>query len=227
MPTDYWHDPAFGQPGERAFQILASMFGLRRPVDEKLWVPWSLDQNDPVLHACLPWKKKNILLCPTSESPRKQMAFERWEAIVDRLRCDDFLVVQLGRRNDPHVRGTYSLLGLTTTRQAITLMRRFDLVLGVDNFLMHAAHLCEVPAVILWGPTDHRVYGYAGHVHMQAPACANLKDCIAPHNSHVYATECPKGPAHCMDQLALDSIYQAAREVLTGSRCSAPSPPPG
>ncbi|HEY3354156.1 MAG TPA: glycosyltransferase family 9 protein [Polyangia bacterium] len=215
LPTDYWHHESFGPPDARAFQILARMFGLAAPVEERLFVPFPLEE-DPILAARLPWRRRNVLLCPTSDSPRKQMAFERWDALVARLRRDDAFVVQLGRAGDPYVRGAYSLIGLTTPRQAIALMRRFDLVLTADSFLMHAAHLCGVPAVVLWGPTDHRVYGYAGQVHLQAPPCRDAADCIAPGNTAAYGTVCPKGAAHCVDQLDPGAVYEQARAALAG-----------
>jgi hypothetical protein len=183
--TDYWHDASFGPPENRPYQILARMLGLATPVAEELYVPWPTDQDDPVLFGRIPWQTRNVLLGPTSESPRKQPASPRWEAIVAALRATGLGVVQVGRERDPYVRGAFNLLGLTTSRQAIGLIHKFDVVLTVDSFLMHAAHLCAAPAVVLWGPTDHRVYGYAEQIHLQAEPCAEAHECIAPGNSQV------------------------------------------
>jgi ADP-heptose:LPS heptosyltransferase len=215
--TDYWHHASFGPPENRAYQILARMFGLRTPVTEELYVPWPTDEGDPVLFARIPWRPRNVLLGPTSESPRKQPAPPRWEAIVEALRRTGLGVVQVGRGSDPYIRGAFDLLGLTTPRQVIGLIHRFDAVLTVDSFLMHAAHLCAAPAVVLWGPTDHRVYGYSEQTHLQGSPCSDSPECIAPGNSQVYGTECPKGEDHCLNEVPIDAVVAAVLEAL-GSR---------
>jgi hypothetical protein len=223
LQTDYWHDPAFGPPEHRAYQILARMFGLEPPVAEELFVPWPVREDDPVLDARIPWARHNVLLGATSESPRKQPSPPRWEEIVTALRAAGLGVVQVGRDRDPYVRGTFNLLGLTRPRQVIGLIHEFDVVLTVDSFLMHAAHLCGAPAVVLWGPTDHRVYGYAEQIHLQAAPCADAHECIAPGNSQVYATECPKDDEHCVLQLPVEAVVAAVHDALRHRRAPAPA----
>ena len=214
MGTDYWSMEGFGRPDQRAYQVLAGMFGLKTPVEERLYVPWELE-DDPILQEFIPWQKTNIMICPSSNSPRKQMAEERWEYLVTRLRGDGANVVQVGERSDRYIRGAYSLLGLTTPRQVVSLLRRFDAVLTSDNFLMHAAHLCGTRALVLWGPTDHRVYGYPHHVHMQSTPYERCADrCIGPGRGSVYTTECLEDSAHCMNQLDMGAVYRAACNVI-------------
>jgi hypothetical protein len=225
--TDYWHDPAFGPPQNRAYQILARMVGLEPPVPEELFVPWPSREEDPVLFARIPWRPRNVLLGPTSESPRKQPVPERWEAVVSALRGAGLGVVQVGRSSDAYIRGAFSLLGLTTPRQVIGLLHRFDVVLTVDTFLMHAAHLCGTPAVVLWGPTNHLVYGYADQIHLQGEPCADAHACIAPGNSQVYDTECPKGDEHCLNAVPVEAVVAAVTDALGGSPASADRPDGG
>ena len=223
LHTDYWHDPAFGPPESRAYQILAHMFGLEPPVREELYVPWPLREDDPVLHERIPWARHNVLLGATSESPRKQPTPLRWEEIVGALRATGLGVVQVGRDHDPYIRGAFNLLGLTRPRQVIGLIHKFDVVLTVDSFLMHAAHLCGKPAVVLWGPTDHRVYGYQGQIHLQATPCSDAHECIAPGNSQVYATECPKGEEHCVGQVPVEAVVAAVHDALGRGRPPGPA----
>ncbi|MBI5477449.1 MAG: hypothetical protein HY906_01260 [Deltaproteobacteria bacterium] len=216
--TDYWHDAAFGPPENRAYQILARMFGLETPAPDELYVPWPTREDDPVLFGRIPWRTRNVLLGPTSESPRKQPTPPRWEALVRALRAAGLGVVQVGTAGDPYIRGAFSLLGLTTPRQVIGMIHRFAAVLTVDTFLMHAAHLCVAPAVVLWGPTDHRVYGYPEQIHLQAPPCSDAHECIAPGASQVYGTECPKGENHCLDEVPLEAVIAAVHDAVGGGR---------
>ena len=213
--TDYWRHDDFLRPGARAYQILARIFGLEPPVEERLYVPGEFT-DDPVLIGRIPWERFNLLICPGSDSPRKHMAVSRWESLVARLKLEEIGVVQVGALRDRYVRGAYSLLGLTTPRQLISLLRHFDVVVTLDNFIMHAAHLCGVPAVVLWGPTDHRVYGYPGQIHLQA-----MMDCdypggclVGPTHPDLEQTDCPNGAAPCMNTLGPETIHGAIMGLL-------------
>ncbi len=215
VSTAYWRHVDFGLPGARPFQVLGRLFGLQPPLEEKLFAPWTIEQ-DPFLDERIPWKRSNILICPASESPRKQMSIDRWENLVTMLREMNIGVIQAGRLEDPYVRGAYSLLGMTTPRLLTGLLGRFDAVITVDNFVMHAAKLCGVPAVVLWGPTDHRVYGYSGHVHLRAEkTCDEYPGgCIGAGAASLYTTVCPKGSAHCLDLIDPVSIRRAVMSIL-------------
>lgn len=214
VEMNYWDQSDYCKTGTRVYQILAAMFGLKTPVEESLYVPWEM-KDDPMLMSAIPWKKRNVLICPSSDSPRKQMPAQKWEALVKMFLNDGTTVAQVGKRNDRYIRGAYSLLGMTTPRQIIAMIRHFDTVVTSDNFLMHAAHLCGIPAVVLWGATDHRMYGYHEHTHLQTvPACAFSKGCIGPGRGKIYSTECPEGGAHCMNQLNVKTIYEAVGCVI-------------
>ena len=143
------------------------------------------------------------------------MGIDKWESLVELLHNDGIGVVQLGKRTDRYVRGAYSLLGLTTPRQMISLLRLFDAVVTVDNLVMHAAHLWELPTLVLWGPTDHRVYGYAEQVHLQAKLdCEYGEGCVGPGHAAIYQTACLKGDAQCMRTFNLETVHGAIRNLL-------------
>jgi radical SAM protein with 4Fe4S-binding SPASM domain len=221
--TDYWEQTGFGPNGHgegRAYQVLARMFGLEPPVVESLWVPFPT-RADGVLDG-LPFKRKNVLLCPTADSPRKQMSLPRWEELARLLSGDDTFIAQAGRQSDPYVRGTYSLLGLTNPKELMSLLPGFQAVITLDGFVLHAAHLCGVPAVVLWGPTDHRIYGYEKQTHFQAvPTCECKNGCIGPGASSMDHTPCPQGAGHCLDQLDLQDISRAVRGILENKEITA------
>jgi uncharacterized protein len=210
LSTNYWDSEAYRIPGGRAYQALALMFGLKQPVEERLYVPWAYEDN-PLLMKSIPWKRRNILLSQSSDSPRKQMGLRRWERLVEMLADGETGVFQAGRMPDGYIRGAYCLLGLTNPRQLISLVRHFDAVITSDNFIMHAAHLHGVRAVVLWGPTDHRTYGYKEQVHLQAKReCEFPNGCIGPGRGDMYQTLCPRGSGHCLETISLEAICAAA-----------------
>jgi ADP-heptose:LPS heptosyltransferase len=210
--TNYWDSEEYRRPGGRAYQALAKIFGFENKVEERLYVPWELE-DDPVLMGMIPWKRRNILISQSSDSPRKQMSVGRWEEIVRMLADSETGIFQAGRILDCYIRGAYSLLGLTNPRQLISIVRHFTAVVTSDNFIMHAAHLHGVPAVVLWGPTDNRVYGYSEHRHLQAEIKCEYPDgCIGPGKGNVYQECCPMGDSHCIDTIQLDVIASAVKK---------------
>ncbi len=221
--NNYWDHPAMGRPGGRAFQCLASMFGLPGPVPEVLWVPWR-DPPDPGLLALVPWQAHNVVIGPASDSPRKCWDPERWEQLVAGLRQDGIGVVQVGRLSDPYVRGAFDLRGLTTPRSLLPLLPCFSAAVTVDSFLMHAAHLASLPAAVIWGPTDHRVLGYAGHLHMQGIPRQDCTDqCLGPGNRHLYGSACPRSEEVCTHGVTMDAVRDALDSIL--ARAAAASAP--
>src|SRR5208283_4128833 len=96
ISTDYWNHPSFRRPGMRAYQVLAQIFGLLTPAEERLYIPWECP-DQPLLMARIPWKDRNVLLCPGSDSPRKQMSIEKWESLAGLLEKEGLGVVQAGR----------------------------------------------------------------------------------------------------------------------------------
>jgi uncharacterized protein len=224
ISTDYWNHPSFRRPGMRAYQVLARIFGLPTPAEERLYLPWECP-DQPLLMKRIPWKERNVLLCPGSDSPRKRMSTEKWESLAGLLKKDGLGVVQAGRATERYVRGTYSLLGLTSVREMVGLLRRFDVIVTADNFAMHAAHVWKRPAVVLWGPTDRRVYGYPEQAHLQARRpCEHAQGCIGPACSADYRADCPKGRERCMDSFDIAAVHRAVGELLARPAAASAAP---
>jgi hypothetical protein len=210
--TDYWAFDELGGGEHRAFQILARIFGLSTPVEERLYLPPGGEEHD-ILQDMLPWTGEQIIIAPNSESPRKIMNYDRWEELVSRIESPGRLIMQVGKKGERHIRGAYSLLGLTTPRQLISLLRRVNLVITADNFVMHAAHLAGIPAIVLWGPTTHETFGYREQKHLDSPTnCPERADCLGARHPDHYHLPCPHGDEHCLNRITIDEIYLALDE---------------
>lgn len=211
----YWSLETLGPGPARPFQILARTFGLTTPVDERLWIS-NDGTEDKLLTDFLPWKKTNVAIAASSASPKKEMSLDIWRSVAAALASKDIGIFQVGRASDRHVRGAYSLLGLTTPRQLIALLGCMNAVITLDNFVMHAAHCAGVRAVAMWGPTSHEVYGYAEQVHLQAAKpCDPADPCIGPgKGSGPYSQPCPFKGKHCLDAINPQAIVSAVDQIL-------------
>ncbi len=215
ISTDYWIKEDLGPGNQRPFQILARAFGVATPAPEKLFLPGEVP-DDACLHDFIPFAEKNILIMPASDSPRKEFSLERWQQLVAMLRQKGFFVAQVGRLYESCARGAYNLCGLTTPHQLLAVMKKFDLLVTSDNFGMHLAHLLHIPAVVLWGPTDHEVYGYPEQFHLRAAEQCD-KPCIGPGAGRLYSTPCTLGHEnHCMNRIGTETIFHGIINVLGG-----------
>ena len=213
LGTDYWRHGLDGND-HRPYQTLARLFGLPTPIEEVLYYPGVVGL-DPLLERTIPWGEKTIVIATGSDSPRKMMAPERWERLVRQLSSDGFFLTQAGRLRDLHVRHAYSLLGLTSLGELIALIKRADVVITLDTLAMHVAHLAGTPAIVLWGPTDPAVYGYAGQWHLQAtPLCEERECCLSKQTPQNYVRPCPFMERCCMDRIPLEDIRNVVHNAV-------------
>jgi hypothetical protein len=215
LGTAYWQLGDIGEGINRPYQILARAFGLETPIEETLYLPED-SEGDQLLHLSVPWRKKNIILAPSSQAPRKAYNPKHWERLAEMLGANGHLVIQTGRSQERYIRHTYSLLGLTNPRQLIALVKRADLVVTCDSFAMYAAHLVEKPAVVLWGPTSHKHYGFPGHLHLQPDmVCEKYHCCLGPDYPDNYSIPCVWGAENsCINSISVDEVYSAVRTLM-------------
>lgn len=213
--NDYWSKEPLGGGTQRPFQILSRYFGLKTPIEEDLYVPGGIEEDD-FLYDFIPKKDKMVIIAPASDSPRKMIHPMGWHMLAEKLSGHNIQVVQVGKQKDLYIKGTYSVLGNTTPRQLISLVSKCDLVVTTDNFVMHAAHLVNKPAVVMWGPTKSEVYGYYQHTHLNADLSrCDLRDkCLGPDFPENYATNCPLNEEHCMNTINPDDIYKSVLNLL-------------
>lgn len=219
MHSTYWSMETLGPGGQRPYQVLARAYGLETPIDEALYLAGAVAADDALLQL-IPWQQLNVVIAPATDSPRKAVPPATWHELVARLHNDGAFVMQVGLATNLRIRNAYSLLGLTTPQQLVALLQRCDLVVTVDNFVMHAAHLAGSRTVALWGPTDHTVYGYPEQVHLQARlecVAAGGQPCIDPANNRdgsIYGTDCKLGQRHCMNSFGAARLHDACRRAL-------------
>lgn len=215
--NDYWSRPDFNDINRKALSIVFKIFAIDSDEDDKLYLAeQEIDDKTNRLLSNIPWGKQTVVISFSSESPRKMMHPIKWHIIVERLLAQQCFVVQIGGYGDIPIHGAYSLLGVTTPRQVCEVVKRADLVITPDNFIMHVAKLAEKPAICLFGPTEPERYGYNGHVCLQADKskCQFVNECLGPHVSENYSTQCPCNENHCMNSFDENKIVDIAMTLL-------------
>lgn len=215
--NDYWSRPDFENIENKALAITSKIFGIENPDTDRLFLPEiEPDEASQLLIKNIPWGEKNVIISFSSESPRKMMHPIKWHIIVEKLLAQQCFVIQVGGYGDIPIRGAYSLLGVTTPVQVCELVKKADLVITPDNFVMHAAKLANKPAIALFGPTEPERYGYSSHICLKADTnFCELKDkCLGPHVSENYPTRCPLNERHCMNSFEENKIVDITMTIL-------------
>ncbi len=126
------------------------------------------DSLDPVAS---PQAKPCIALHPGSGSPRKNWSLEGWIAVVEQVQqkfpLAEWLIVS-GEAEERSIADFLALLKTTKARwrhlehvELPTLaatMQNCDLFLGHDSGISHLAAACNTPAVLLFGPTNPKIW---------------------------------------------------------------------
>jgi ADP-heptose:LPS heptosyltransferase len=203
-------------PERRPYQVMARQFGLSVPIEEHLFLPGEL-RDDDILRRFIDWGAKRVaVIAPASDSPRKTPHPLHWQYLVDKLTQEGAIVIQVGRMNEIYIRGAYSLLGLLTNEELAMLVKKSAVVIAVDNPLIPLAHMVRTPAVALWGPTDPDIRGYGNQVNLRGPRdhCPMKDDCPGKDHPANGPKACPLNAEHCLDKIPVDFILLSAINIL-------------
>jgi len=213
--NDYWSREEFNDVNKKAYDILLDIFGVTDH-NQSLFALYQSTPKIEKLMEYIPWGKKNVVICISSESPRKMMHPIKWHIIVEKLLAQHVFVLQIGGRIDIPIKGAYSIIGTTTPNEIFEIIKKADAVITLDNFIMHAAKVLNKPTISLFGPTESSRYAYDDHIAMQANTeyCPHHNECLGPHVAQNYATPCPLCENHCMNHHDEGRIVDAVISLI-------------
>ena len=155
------------------------------------------------------------LICPFTTRPQKHWLESRWSNLAERLESElGFQVLMLGGSSDTKAakriqQGSraeiVSLVGKTTLRQSLALIKQANLVIGVDTGLTHMAVLSDIPTVALFGPTKP----YLHTDNQQATVLYHPYSCSPCKRSPVCSGEYP-----CMGEHEVDTVFMKAQNLI-------------
>jgi ADP-heptose:LPS heptosyltransferase len=146
-------------------------------------------------------------VCAAS-SPNKHWDIANWEKLV--ARNANLTFVQIGKRNEPVVRGARALTGIGL-RATFAIIRMCDAFVGVDSGLGHAATALQTPAIILFGATTPIIWGHDRNVNLYSHRyCSPCIDLIR-------SSPCPFSVA-CMSAISVQEVEEALRTQLSSRK---------
>ncbi len=104
------------------------------------------------------------------------------------------------------------LSGKTTLGESAALLRHAMVHLGGEGGLTHLMHFVGGVSIVLFGPTDPKIFGYINNLNLQSDACGVHCDWLVDDwNGH-----CMKGDmeATCMKALKPEVVFDAFRRFM-------------
>ncbi|MFA5311644.1 MAG: glycosyltransferase family 9 protein [Candidatus Omnitrophota bacterium] len=162
-------------------------------------------------------------ILPYSGWPLKDWPIDKWNVLGDLLNREyNFKVIALGRVADdisskekltlfsPSI---ISAVNKTTLKQAVSLIKRCNLFIGVDSSLLHLASCMGVESIGLFGATSKEyIYPYFHYCNVITPA---QKRYCMPCYPGLNPCPCMKDKitrSPCMDDISVESVMQLVKQ---------------
>jgi hypothetical protein len=217
IDIDFWFKDELIN-GKTAYQKLAEILKYNGSIDGSFYIPEKINgEEDVLINNIIPWKEKNLIIAPSSYSPRKMVNPGIWHQLVNMLRNENIFVIQVGVESDLYIKQAYNLLGLTNVRQLINVIKKANGVLTVDNLIKHAAKAAGKPAVVIYGPTRAENYGYNDQVniHGQIDHCELKNECLGFDFPQNYRKPCPLDrKEHCINKINIQEVFNSIINIL-------------
>ena len=106
--------------------------------------------------------RRRLLVVHNETKPEKQWSAQRVAELLSLFleRVPQYVAIVVGERQSMVDAGPWIEAVGMDLRSALGLIAEADLFLGVDSLWLHAADLCRVPGVGIFGPTSAREFGF-------------------------------------------------------------------
>lgn len=193
------YKPSLFYKGLHATEIIANMIDLHlSDAQAEICMTTIEDENARIF---LSRYKNPVLIQITSNcSSNQNWAIDRWEQLIEELPACTFL--QVGTANEPVVKGAVSLLGKTTIRESLALLKHVGSFVSVESFFNHASNAFLTKGIVLFGPSHPEMWGYAHNINLYTKLpCAPCIDVLG-------GNPCPYN-SPCMDQIEVEHVKSA------------------
>ena len=196
--------PEYG-PGlfyhQHACNLIADMLGVQLKDDDNSLDFFLTEREEQEAKQLLGAYTNPVTFHVTSKASANQhWPRENWEELIERM--PDYTFIQLGGPNEIKIRGAVDLLGKTSLRMAVCLLKFAHSFVGVCSSFAHATNAVNTNGVILFGPSSPSVWGYSNNINLyEGIRCA---PCIALLGSQ----RCPYD-RECMKYISVEKVQSA------------------
>lgn len=162
--------------------------------------------------------QRYAILAPGTNWPNKCWPTTHFTALCDRLFAEGLIPVIVGGTKDHQLYGAIAgaaivppvdLIGKTTLKQLIHIIRSARVFVGGDTGPLHLAAAIGTPVVGLYGPTDTSRNGPYGKGHTTLVADHQCAGC--------WQRSCPRGE-DCLSVISVPAVYEAIKMLLQHSK---------
>lgn len=121
-------------------------------------------------------------------------------------------LVQVGTPQKAMKGVNLNVTGKTNLEEIKVLLKYSMLHVDGEGGLVHLKHLLQGVSVVLFGPTDPKIFGYDNNVNLTSQACKQPCEWVTPN----WTEACLKGkqPAACMQQLFPEKVFDAVKTYI-------------
>lgn len=138
---------------------------------------------------------------------------DRWESLVKRIKSSGYKVLQVGGANDVPIQACdMKMLGVNY-RLTMAILSECKTWVSVDTFLGHAGHAVKKPGVVLFGPTDPKIFGHDMNVNICHPKSCISKSCVQGNEPKFQwlsqSQDCSEvKKRNCMKSITVDEVFK-------------------
>jgi ADP-heptose:LPS heptosyltransferase len=199
--TQRWNLPAPNLSSEPVISQLAKYHGIPL-ADESMEIVTEESDKQWAEAYTSRWRGKPVVLLNTvSHRAEKNLPQSIAQQIIDRL-SDTFHMVQFALGAPPF--RAIETIPVPGIRKSAELFKRLASIITVDSFPGHLARAVDLPAVVLFGPSNPATFGHAGNVNIcsnSCPPCADTKR----------LPRCKR--SRCMEEIVPDQVVEAVRSI--------------
>ena len=173
----------------------------------------------------LPPGRKYLVAAPGASFPTKRWPGSRFVEAASALARGGLAIVMLGGGQDRELGreltrelgerklSALDLCGELAIEESALVIEGAELVLSNDSGLMHVADALDRPLVAVFGPTSRELGFYPPGPRSRVVEVEGLK--CRPCTLHGNQA-CPRRHHHCMEEVPVEKVVAAAREVMAG-----------
>ncbi len=161
--------------------------------------------------------RKTITICMGGTYISKRVPFP---LILPILADSVFRIILLGGNDLPHhpnlPHDVLNLIGKTSLRESISIIRQSDLIISGDTGMMHIAAALKKPLIVVWGSTSpiFGMYPYFGALSNMSYVSIENNELECRPCSKYGRKSCPKGHMNCLKALHSSQLIKEIDNIL-------------